>query len=156
MIVELDPEEILHAGMIGVMRRVSSLRRGGTPAYEQESVDRWTAEVEGACAELAVAKATGSFWQAIVSRPVTGGPDVGDLHVRHTTRDHGCLIIRPADPIGLYVLVTGRAPTLTIRGYGDAADVRLPKYLRRGNGLPPAWFVPQSELYDLADYLRLR
>jgi hypothetical protein len=73
-------------------------------------------------------------------------PDVEHLHVRQTAHRDGSLIIRPGDPDGIYVLVTGQCPTFTIVGWIHSSDAKQPHYWRSPDGGPGAWFVPQRKL----------
>jgi hypothetical protein len=57
-----------------------------------------------------------------------------DLHVRWTTRSNGPLVIRPGDPDGVYVLVTGQCPTFTVMGWIHSYDAKQPCYWRSPNG----------------------
>ena len=77
--------------------------------------------------------------------------DVGrNVEVRCTDLADGCLIVRANDaPERWYVLVTGKPPTFTVRGYIRGADARRPEYMRDPHGHRPAWFVPQSHLTPL-------
>lgn len=147
MIVTLDTAEILHGAMIGIARRVSSLKRGGRPRYDTPSVDRWTAEVEGACAELAVSKLTGLFWNALTSHP-SSSPDCGPFYVRWTERADRRLIIRPNDPDAPFVLVTGRAPTYDVRGVIMASEARVERFW-----IDDAHWIPASELTPIEEYV---
>jgi hypothetical protein len=139
--VTLSPREIILAAMIGGLMHARALARGWKDrVYESD----WNVHVEGIAAEIAVAKALG-----IRYRPNLNGfkaPDVGDLHVRWTTRSNGPLIIRPGDPDGIYVLVTGQCPTFTIVGWIHSYDAKRPQYWRAPNGHSGAWFVPQRKL----------
>jgi hypothetical protein len=138
--VTLSPREIILAAMIGGLMQARALARGWKDrVYESD----WNVHIEAIAAEIAVAKALG-----IRYRPNLNGfkaPDVGDLHVRWTTRSNGPLIIRPGDPDGIYVLVTGQCPTFTVMGWIHSYDAKQPCYWRvlRYN---KAWFIPQRRL----------
>jgi hypothetical protein len=138
--VTLSPREIILAAMIGGLMQARALARGWKDrVYESD----WNVHIEAIAAEIAVAKALG-----IRYRPNLNGfkaPDVGDLHVRWTTRSNGPLVIRPGDPDGIYVLVTGQCPTFTVVGWIHSYDAKCPQYWKvlRYNG---AWFVPQRRL----------
>jgi hypothetical protein len=140
--VTLSPREIILAAMIGGLMQARALARGWKDrVYESD----WNVHIEAIAAEIAVAKALG-----IRYRPNLNGfkaPDVGDLHVRWTTRSNGPLIIRPGDPDGIYVLVTGRCPTFTVVGWIHSYDAKQPQYWRSPNGGPGAWFIPHPFLH---------
>jgi hypothetical protein len=139
--VTLSPREIILAAMIGGLMHARALARGWKDrVYESD----WNVHVEGIAAEIAVAKALG-----IRYRPKLNGfkaPDVEHLHVRQTAHRDGSLIIRPGDPDGIYVLVTGRCPTFTVVGWIHSSDAKQPHYWRSPDGGPGAWFVPQRKL----------
>jgi len=132
--------------LVGGHRRVSSRARGLT-AKDTGALDTWTMEIEGACAEIAVAKLTGTYWWAYQSGR-DKAPDSGSYHVRHTCRDDGCLILHHDDPDAMFVLVTGRAPDFEVRGAIRSVDGRDPRYWRT-NVPHPAYFVPASALAPL-------
>jgi hypothetical protein len=139
--VTLSPREIILAAMIGGFMHARALARGWKDrVYESD----WNVHVEGIAAEIAVAKALG-----IPYRPKLNGfkaPDVEHLHVRQTAHRDGSLIIRPGDPDGIYVLVTGQCPTFTVMGWIHSSDAKRPQYWRAPDGGPGAWFVPQRKL----------
>jgi hypothetical protein len=139
--VTLSPREIILAAMIGGLMHARALARGWKDrVYESD----WNVHVEGIAAEIAVAKALG-----IRYRPKLNGfkaPDVEHLHVRQTAHRDGSLIIRPGDPDGIYVLVTGQCPTFTVMGWIHSSDAKQPHYWRAPDGGPGAWFVPQRKL----------
>jgi hypothetical protein len=67
----------------------------------------------------------------------------------------GPLIIRPGDPDGIYVLVTGQCPTFTVMGWIHSYDAKRPQYWRSPDGGPGAWFVPQRALRSTSPILTL-
>jgi hypothetical protein len=138
--VTLSPREIILAALIGSFMQARAIARGWKDRVYKSD---WNVHIEGIAAEIAVAKALG-----IPYRPNLNGfkaPDVGDLHVRWTTRSNGKLVIRPGDPDGIYVLVTGQCPTFTVMGWIHSYDAKQPCYWRwlRYNR---AWFIPQRVL----------
>jgi hypothetical protein len=140
--VTLSPREIILAAMIGGLMHARALARGWKDKVYESG---WNVHIEGIAAEIAVAKALG-----IPYRPKLNGfkaPDVGDLHVRWTAYRDGSLIIRPGDPDGIYVLVTGRCPTFTVMGWIHSSDAKRPQYWRALNGHSGAWFVPHPFLH---------
>lgn len=146
-VVRLEPEEVVLGATAGILRRVASLRDPSRRPQDSGGIDRWTAEVEGACAEYAVAKLTGTNWNAYQARP-TKTPDCGPFHVRWTIHDDGCLILNADDPDAVFVLVTGRAPTFVIHGAIRSVDGREPRYWNP-RARKPAFFVPAHALMPL-------
>lgn len=148
--LELLPEEIRIAAHIGIERQLRGLEcaaNGGSHRYNFDGPG-WDIHIEGAIAECAVAKFFHWYWN---DRPYAkGDDDVGDWQVRHTRRHDGRLIVHPEDPDDKYfVLVTGSAPMLEIRGYLAGADCKRPEYWREDGVRFPAFFVPQYALRDL-------
>ena len=137
--VTLSPREIIAAAILGGLMGARALSK----RYKQRHENCWFCPtIEGIAAEIAVAKALGKPY-----RPNLNGfkaPDVGELHVRQTPHPKGCLIIRPGDPDGVYVLAIGQCPVFRIVGWIHSYDAKQPRYWRAGG--PGAWFVPQSTL----------
>jgi hypothetical protein len=138
--VTLSPREIILAAMIGGLMHARALARGWKDrVYESD----WNVHVEGIAAEIAVAKALG-----IRYRPKLNGfkaPDVEHLHVRQTAHRDGSLIIRPGDPDGIYVLVTGRCPTFTVVGWIHSSDAKQPSVLASPRRRPRGVVRPAAE-----------
>ena len=132
------------AATVGAMREISSYKSRFTNPVQNKDFG-WHIDIEAACAEVALAKHLGVFWDGSVG---TGKAiDVGKYQVRHTPRENGALIIRPRDSdFEQFVLVTGVAPDFIIRGWILGVDGKVQKYLRDPNGKFPAYFVPQSDL----------
>lgn len=143
-VVVLTWLEQLQAVEVGGIRKITALRDGRHVRRGQEP-NNWTDEIEGAAAELAVAKTTGRYWHAL-GKGHTDPADVGRLEVRSTGHAHGCLILHPDDPDeARFVLVTGRIPEFTIRGTIVARDGKIDRYWRTDLRYP-AYFVPQAAL----------
>ena len=66
MKIKLDPSEMMFAVMGGAMRRIQALQRGRVDKYGTVQYP-WQADIEGAMAEMAVAKAFGIFGQATLA-----------------------------------------------------------------------------------------
>lgn len=148
MTIEITPtkNELLQAGFIGVHRRVMG-RGKKTDQYANKS--SWTTDVDGAIAELVVARHFGTYWSA-------GGPGAPDIlvnqqriEVRSTEHVEGHLIIQADnDPEAIYVLVVPLPEFVySIRGAIRGRKGMIDTFLRAGsaNG-KDAWWVPQSAL----------
>jgi len=149
IVVKLNWYEIYMGSNVGVARRLASLKRGDTNKVQNKDFG-WHTDIEGACAEVAVAKHLNIFWGGSVNTFKL--PDVGEFQVKHTQHDNGSLILRKSlDPNLFYILVTGTHPHYTIHGYILGADGMIEKNLRnplkteRGE----AHFVPQGILKDI-------
>lgn len=140
--VTLSVEAMVQALMVGGRRTIAAARKAlRSPSQAKRT---WDIDIEGAMAEMAVAKATGMYFEPELDK--FGDADVGQLHVRHTVLPDGCLIIRPDDPEGRYCLVTGQLGRYRIVGCIDSVEARQDIWMRAPQGRPAAWFVPQSAL----------
>jgi hypothetical protein len=109
-------------------------------------------DIDGAGGEMALAKYLGIYWDCSVNT-FHAKPDVGPYHVRTCSRDHYSLIVRPADPDGLYVLVAGTLPTFRIKGCFDVTKAALDGgWWRNPRGQGEAWFIPQASLSPLGSF----
>lgn len=144
--IELTDDEMQVAVWVGAMRRVGAIRKGlqyrnGPPQYPGQE---WAIDIVGAAGELACAKYLGLYWHGL--SPLARGCDVaGNVDVRSSLRDDAPLIVRDRDADDRpFVLVTGRPPLLTLRGWLVARDGKRPEYR---NPTPPPYFeVPQARL----------
>lgn len=115
--VTLAWDDVRYAAHVGVRRRVESLEkrfepRNGSPLY---SPTHWSQDIDAACAELAVAAYLDHAWTGERSQALF---DVApNIQVRHTWHDDGCLIVRPRDRDGRYVLVTGHDGDFDLHGW---------------------------------------
>lgn len=120
MNVRLEWYEMTEAAIVGVMRNISCLKDGrGT-----NSRAPWEAHIEGACAEMAYAKATKTYWSHSVNT-FRSEPDVGNVQVRSTQNPNYGLACTDRDKDSdIFVLVVGRAPNYEIVGWATGAEVK--------------------------------
>lgn len=144
--LSLDGSEVFHAATIGVMRRLAAMKKRRPEKFGERPKNPWEMDIEAAIAEMLVAKALGQYWHAFYGSTKAAHSDVGPYQVRHTPYENGCLIVKPRDPDGVYFLVTGSYPNMTIRGWKHGEDAKHERYFRDGD--KPAFFVPQNELKD--------
>jgi hypothetical protein len=150
--VKLTGYEMLIAAQAGVMRQVEAIRRERADNHGFAG-DGWGVHIEGAGAELAVAKATGLFWEAVVKNPDALPGDVGEVQVRSTTRPDGRLIVHREDPDDtLFIFVTGKLPEYTIRGAIPSTAAKDEKFWADPAKGRPAFFVPHGALSDLSTF----
>lgn len=143
--VKLNTDELSMATLVGIRRRIESLHAGRKNNHGYSGDDAWFIDIEGACAELALAKFLGLFWDGSVN--TFKRPDVGSIQVRHTKYRDGCLIVRNPDADDeIHVLVRGEAPNYEIVGWISGKDARKRGKLRAPSGRPPAYFVDQENL----------
>jgi hypothetical protein len=151
MIVELDIAEQLHAASVGVRRNIQSIRRGALPKWGQGGAALWGSHIEGAAGELAVAKATNTYWNGALGD--YDADDVGGLQIRTTPHPNGCLILHPSDPDDRpFILVIGTMPFFRLAGWMMGRDGKDPKWWRAGIDRP-AFFVPQADLRPMEELL---
>lgn len=148
MQVTLSWNEVAMASDVGRRRQLSSLRQGLTDKHGF-SGDGWGAHIEGALGEMAVAKCLGIYWDGSVN--TFKANDLPGLQVRTRSQHTYDLIIRRDDPPGdRYLLVTGRCPHYSLRGWIAGADGQRPEYLAAHGGRERAFFVPPSALHDIS------
>lgn len=148
-IVNLTPAEMMQAIVVGAMRRLKDLKRCrdrygtlGNP---------WDADIEGAMAEMAVAKVVGAFW----SIGEIGHPDAGKLQVRSTRRDDGRLILHREDPDkDVFVLVCGGDGHYRLAGHIEGAAGKKDAYWADPKTGRPCFWVPQADLNSIQSLLR--
>jgi len=149
--ISLTKSEVLMASHVGIMRRIDSLFKN----YNDTVLDRklhannseWAFDIDGACAELAVAKAMGVHWSGHIGS--FKEPDVSEIHVRSTSRKNGHLIIRDNDPEKYtYMLVITECPNyIIVGGISGKKAKSLPKKDADENGAG-AWWIGQESLHD--------
>ena len=138
MIVKLSWHELAMATEIGRLRNLANIKYQRKDSTNQTRYD-WHNHLEGACGELAVAKALGRYWDGSVD--TFKKPDVCGFQVR-TALSHKNLIIRPIDSgEDNFVLVTGNSPVYEIHGWIKGSEGKQDQFWRT-DVRSPAWFVP--------------
>jgi len=154
VVVTLTVEEIEKAATVGVQRHCNKLRKSWSNSYGVRDLE-WQIDIEGAIAELAVAKWAGLPWNGSVGVPDYDG-DVGRAHVRSTSHHHGRLILHDSDADGAaFILVTGTAPRLRLEGWLFAKEGKRPEYLDELRSGGKSYFVPQSKLRPITNKTRI-
>jgi hypothetical protein len=159
IVVELDWWEVEMAAIVGVRRRVEAeFREGRRDLYaapnEVEPSSNWRTHIEGAIGELAFAKALGRYWNGSINTYRRGG-DVGAVQVRTRSRHSYELNVRTHDrDEDYFVLLTGQAPRLCLRGWIRGADAKRSEWLKDHGGHGAAYFVPQAALHPFGDQRR--
>lgn len=148
--VTLTDYELAQASQVGCLRFIADVRRKKKPSANP---NEWQIHIEGACGEMAAAKATGKYWGGTVNTFKSGGDIVSDYWEVRTRSSHDYdLIIRDDDPDDrLYILVTGQAPTYSVRGWMWGRDAKKTAWRKNYGNYQAAFFVPQSYLKDLED-----
>lgn len=148
--ITLEWHEYSMAVEIGTLRRITALKRG-SQSYHGASNLSWTEDIEGAAAELCVAKELGIYWNGGID--TFKDADLGlNIQVRWTPSHSNNLIVREADSDdAYYVLVTGELPTMRIHGYVQGSYAKNDYWKRAPNGRPPAYFVTKDYLRPVAE-----
>lgn len=112
---------------------------------------RYDNEVCAIAAEIAAGIATGRRWLGAKPGTRNEGDLEGGVEVHHTLPPRGRLHIRPEDADERpYVLVTGRPPTFTVRGWMLGAEAKRPEFWWPNAPRRPCWAVGQDCLLDIA------
>lgn len=146
--VGLEPYEVAQAAAAGVARQVDSIRRGLRDKFGMKKESPWHIHIEGACGELAYAKAANRFWGGSVG--TFKAPDLaGRIQIRTRSDVNYDLIVRDADnDDDIFVLVVGQAPIYTVVGWITGKDAKQARYLQSHGGRSSAYFVPQADLWE--------
>lgn len=153
MNVKLTASEVLMASNVGRSRHMRALLREQRPRFAEEYPGRlWAAHIEGACAELAVAKVLGVYWAGTID--TYRAADMvflgHDVEVRWRA-DGAFLKVRERDPDDrVVVLVKGQCPAYEIVGWILGRHAKENMWRRdphqRGK---PAYFVPWNNLQPI-------
>lgn len=149
--IDLTNQELMQAGVNGVMRHIKSKRQNHSNRLNETERDlnSWSIDINGVCGEMAVSRYLGKYYlpPEIREEDVAGG-----LEVRTTTYETGHLVIRPNDKPAIYILVVAKTFRFSIRGWMHSDDVRVPKYFQPPDNIGAGyWKVPQSALRDIAE-----
>lgn len=152
-IVTLTWPEVTLGAHVGCMRNIMAQREARIPGANQGLEDTWTGNIDGAIAELAVAKYLGRFWSGHVGE--YDQPDVGPYQVRcNGSRKHDDMILRPRDFEkhwdDVFISVLSFLPKYHILGWKLCSDCKREEWYREGTpGRPKAYFVPRTALGPL-------
>lgn len=146
MNVTLGWFEILQAALVGVHRQIESIKGERQNQHGCAGDNDWQLHIEGACGEMAYAKARQRYWNGSVNTFQTGG-DVGAVQVRTRSRDNYDLIVRRNDrDSDAFVLVVGKSGKYRVVGWIYGRDAKRDEWLKTYGDREPAYFVPQSAL----------
>lgn len=150
IVVTLDDFELLQAAQVGIRRHIEAVTSGRPDRHGFDGSTGWQIHCEGACGELALAKAMNKHWSGSVNTFSSGG-DVGRVQVRTRSKHDYELLVRDKDSDDdKFVLVTGTAPTYHIHGWIAGVDAKRVEWRQTHGNRPGAYFVPQSELTPIA------
>lgn len=151
--IRITWSEVAIAAHVGMQRQIHSLKDGRKPAHGFVG-DEWGIHIEGACAELAVAKFFNLYWEPRIN--TFRQPDIGDcIQVRRRSNSDYELLVRPKEKNEeFFVHVTGRAPLFAVHGWmtGEEAKSREERLKTHGDR-PAAYFVDKNDLHPLEEML---
>jgi hypothetical protein len=158
MIVALTNAEALIAWHVAAMRQADNVRRGTSPKHgAPRGSGGDAANVLGAKAEMAVAKALGVYWSGALGDYAAA--DVGGYEVRAVEEQLRRLIIHPSDverradrPFISVVFDRETGLRAHLRGWIYASDAARPEWWQDPTGQGRhAYFVPNDALRSMAD-----
>jgi|2_EtaG_2_1085320.scaffolds.fasta_scaffold05805_1 hypothetical protein len=143
-VVVLTPSEMAMGANAGAQRRIYNIVKKHPPMFPSAR-GQWHEDIEGALAEMALAKHMGVYWQGKGS---VRGPDVGDFEVRWTPWETGKLVLheKTDKPGKRYHLVTGEYGQYTLRGWYTMEEGCRPEYWDDTQKYPQH-FIPQGVLH---------
>lgn len=142
--ITLTWPELVLAANAGVMRRISAVKAGRFARYGATDAGAWDHDVNGALAEMAVAKWAGVFWSGTVGQ--VDAADVGRLQVRSKVDPGHRLVIRPTDiDDEVFISVLVSIPQCKLCGWLTAREAKRDEWLVSVNR-PPMYFVTDQFL----------
>jgi hypothetical protein len=146
--VVLDWPEIILGANAGVMRRVNAVRNRREEPYGERPTASWNHDINGALAEIALAKKRDIFWCGAVGRIAL--PDVGPLQVRSKTALVERLVVLESDDGSrAFVSVFVDLPICRLCGWMLGKDAKRDEWIVRDPLNPTAprrFFVPNDKL----------
>jgi len=150
-IIRLTWVEVRMACILGIERRIQSRQQNrNTDKAAARNTDNWAIDIDGALAEMALAKYLGVFFNPTIN--TFKEPDVKRYQVRSTSYANGHLIIRPDDkprelPDQEFVLgITTFMPDIHLVGMLTAGEAAVDQYWR-----DDSWWVPNGHLGPLPE-----
>lgn len=153
MEVKLTAAEVSIAAQVGCRRNIEAMVKGLKPKHGFKG-SNWDIHIEGACGEMAFAKALGLYWDGSVNTFKYGG-DVGRFQIRTRSESHYQLIVRnDDDDDAIFWLVTGKCPQYNVVGCIEGRKAKCLQYSATYGNRPPAYFVPNEQLTSTETFLQ--
>jgi hypothetical protein len=146
--ITLNPDEIQYGANVGIMRSMDSIRGGfNKPSFYQKR--DWNVDIEGALAEMAMAKMLNVYWDGHIKSFKNADID-GQFQIKSTNHRNGSLVFRPADKeVYTYILVITDCPHYTIvGGISGRRAVKFPLKPADSKG-PEARWISQNDLTSI-------
>jgi hypothetical protein len=153
--VALEWYECRQAELCGGLRHENAMNKGYKNKFgdrEETPEQSKRKHINGAAAEIAVAKVMNRYWHASVA-VFHDLADVGEcIQVRWRSKDHYDLIVRDNDQDDHYFfLVTGDMELeMIVRGYILGEKAKREQWIREHGNFAPSYFVPQVALTGVA------
>lgn len=145
IIVKLTFSEIMLGAVAGIGRQIIALKKKLKPGYGGDTSMDWQKHIEGALAEMAVAKYLNIFWNGTIGKLHPG--DVGKNEVRSTHYEDGHLLLHDEDDDNArFFFVVGINGRYEIKGWIRAKDGKLKEYIKDPTKKRPCYFVPADAL----------
>jgi len=155
VIVNISTQEMGIAMQVAYSRWKESTEKGRQDSlYKKEFwLDGFAAHLQGACGEIAVAKALNIYPYLHVNQFSGMKSDLpGDIEVRCRSNSDHDLIIRDSDPHDRkYVLVRGGPPQMNVVGWSYGREHCVDEYRKDWGGFGEAWFIPANVLREIED-----
>lgn len=151
--VRLTPQELHHAGHLGLTRQYGAMSRGDRDSVNEKNYpDALNVHVIGAMGEMAVAQYLG-FWFKFTEGTYKIYSDLqGDIEVRTRSNEDWDLLVRPNDADeSTFILATLSGPDVIIQGWIKGRDAKRDEWMRDwGNKGRPVYSVPKKALEHIS------
>jgi hypothetical protein len=154
--VKLTIIEVCWAVMLGVWRRISGWKNGLNAEKHTDKKSDWATDIDGVRAEMALAKWLGVYYEP--RNMDFKGPDVGrECQVRSTTRDNGCLIVRPNDAKTqkhkFVLAITPPGLSVWLVGWRFGDECRKDEFRHKDEyGRDDGWWLKQGALASMETF----
>lgn len=143
--VRLTWPEIILAASIGTMRRINAVRKSREEPFGERPKASWNDDINGALAEMALAKHQNIFWSGTVGR--VDLPDVGPLQVRSKTEpDHRLVVTARDKDEDIFVSILVDLPMCRLCGWMRGRDAKRAEWIVPDPNKPIRHFVPNRLL----------
>lgn len=145
--VELTDRELEIAHFVAEKRNAHGKSAGANATKFGYSGSTLELHYRGCLGEMAFAKGMDRYWSG-AGQSFHDDDDVGNVQVRVTAHEQGCLIVRPEEKAEdlPWVLVVGSGSRYRLAGWLWGRETRRGEWLRAPADRPPAYFVPQKFL----------
>lgn len=146
--VRLEAHEVTAAGLVGFRRQLRASLRSDRPSFpEQYPGQLWYNHIAGACAECAVAKLLGVYWDASVDTFNTS--DLPGMNCEIRFSPSGMPKVKPRDLRNI-IAVVGNPNDIDryeVVGWLPAHEARKPEW--ESSRSPTCWFPPLNCWRDI-------